>query len=79
MSGMRGPYPHSFRNILHNVKRLSQNKLEMASIVSSQIGFIRIFLKREVYKLSFEDFILSNCFSRCHKPPKRLLLQDYVL
>ena len=60
-------------------KRLSQNKLEMASIVSSQIGFIRIFLKREVYKLSFEDFILSNCFSRCHKPPKRLLLQDYVL
>ena len=51
----------------------------MASIVSSQIGFIRIFLKREVYKLSFEDFILSNCFSRCHKPPKRLLLQDYVL
>ena len=60
-------------------KRLSQNKLEMASIASSQIGFIRIFLKREVYKLSFEDFILSNCFSRCHKPPKRLLLQDYVL
>ena len=43
-------------------KRLSQNKLEMASIVSSQIGFIRIFLKREVYKLSFEDFIHSNCF-----------------
>ena len=59
-------------------KRLSQNKLEMASIVSSQIGFIRIFLKREVYKLSFEDFILSNCLFRCHKLPKRLLLQDYV-
>ncbi|MDD6907885.1 MAG: hypothetical protein PUJ15_04160, partial [Bacteroidaceae bacterium] len=46
-------------------KRLSQNRVEMASFVSSQIGFIRIFLKREVYKLSFEDFILSNCFSRC--------------
>ena len=68
-----------FEGILGDTKRLSQNRVEMASFVSSQIGFIRIFLKREVYKLSFEDFILSNCFSRCHKPPKRLLLQDYVL
>ena len=31
-----------------------------------------------VYKLTFEGFILSNFFFRCHKPPKRLLLQDYV-
>ena len=34
----------------------------MASIVSYQIEVILIFLKRCVYKLTFEDFIISNCF-----------------
>ena len=43
-------------------KRLSQNKLEMASIVSFQIEVVCIFSKRGVYKFVFEDFILSNCF-----------------
>ena len=57
--------------------RLSQNRVEMASFVSSPIEVIWIFLKK-VYKLTFEGFILSNFFFRCHKPPKRLLLQDYV-
>ena len=42
--------------------RLSQNKFEMASIVSFQIEVICIFSKRGVYKLVFEDFIPSNCF-----------------
>ena len=51
----------------------------MASVVSFQIAVICIFSKRGVYKLVFEDFILSNCFLCYHKPPKRLLLQDYVL
>ena len=51
----------------------------MASFVSSPIEVIWIFLKKGVYKLTSEGFILSNCFFRCHKPPKRLLLQDYVL
>ncbi len=59
-------------------KRLSQNRVEMASFVSSPIEVIWIFLKKGVYKLTFEGFILSNFFFRCHKPPKRLLLQDYV-
>lgn len=36
------------------------------------------FSQKGVYKLTFEGFILSNFFFRCHKPPKRLLLQDYV-
>ena len=58
--------------------RLSQNRVEMASFVSSPIEVIWIFLKKGVYKLTFEGFILSNFFFRCHKPPKRLLLQDYV-
>ena len=40
----------------------------MASFVSSQIKVICIFLKRGVYKLTFEDFLFSNCFFRCHKP-----------
>ena len=40
--------------------RLSQNKLEMASVVSFQIEVIWIFLQKEAYKLTFEDFILSN-------------------
>ena len=61
-----------------NKKRLSQNRVEMASFVSSPIEVIWIFLKKGVYKLTFEGFILSNFFFRCHKPPKRLLLQDYV-
>ncbi len=34
----------------------------MASFVSSPIEVIWIFLKKEAYKLTFEDFILSNCF-----------------
>lgn len=58
--------------------RLSQNRVEMASFVLFQIEVIWIFLKKGVYKLTFEGFILSNFFFRCHKPPKRLLLQDYV-
>ena len=58
--------------------RLSQNKLEMASVVSFQIEVIWIFLQKEAYKLTFENFILSNCLFCCHKLPKRLLLQDYV-
>ena len=60
------------------IKRLSQNRVGMASFVLFQIEVIWIFLKKGVYKLTFEGFILSNCFFRCHKPPKRLLLQDYV-
>ena len=62
----------------YTVTRLSQNRVEMASFVSSPIEVIWIFLKKGVYKLTFEGFILSNFFFRCHKPPKRLLLQDYV-
>ena len=42
-------------------KRLSQNKLDMASVVSFHIEVICIFSKRGVYKLVFEYFILSNC------------------
>ena len=34
----------------------------MASVVSFQIEVIWIFLQKEAYKLTFEDFILSNCF-----------------
>ena len=34
----------------------------MASFVSSPIEVIWIFLKKGVYKLTFEDFILSNFF-----------------
>lgn len=67
------PYLHKRRRM-----RLSQNRVEMASFVSSPIEVIWIFLKKGVYKLTFEGFILSNFFFRCHKPPKRLLLQDYV-
>lgn len=44
------------------VKRLSQNRVEMASFVSSPIEVIWIFLKKGVYKLTFEGFILSNFF-----------------
>ena len=43
-------------------KRLSQNRVEMASFVSSPIEVIWIFLKKGVYKLTFEGFILSNFF-----------------
>ena len=42
-------------------KRLSQNKLDMASVVSFHIEVICIFSKRGVYKLVFEYLILSNC------------------
>ena len=58
--------------------RLSQNRVGMASFALFQIEVIWIFLKKGVYKLTSEGFILSNCFFRCHKPPKRLLSQDYV-
>ena len=61
-----------------NKKRLSQNRVGMASFALFQIEVIWIFLKKGVYKLTFEGFILSNFFFRCHKPPKRLLSQDYV-
>ena len=61
-----------------NKKRLSQNRVGMASFALFQIEVIWIFLKKGVYKLTSEGFILSNCFFRCHKPPKRLLSQDYV-
>ena len=44
------------------MKRLSQNKLEMVLFVLFQIEVICIVLKRRIYKLAFEDFILSNCF-----------------
>ena len=67
-----------FSEAIKKDKRLSQNRVEMASFVSSPIEVIWIFLKKGVYKLTFEGFILSNFFFRCHKPPKRLLLQDYV-
>ncbi len=53
-------------------------KLRRPLLLLFQIEVIWIFLKKEVYKLTFEGFILSNCSFRCHKPPKRLLLQDYV-
>ncbi|MCJ2381694.1 hypothetical protein MUN53_13955, partial [Parabacteroides sp. AGMB00274] len=36
--------------------RLSQNRVEMASFVSSPIEVIWIFLKKEAYKLTFENF-----------------------
>ena len=59
-------------------KRLSQNKLEMASVFSFQIEVIVIFLCKRVYEPIFEEFIFSNCIFRSYKLSKRQLLQDYV-
>ena len=60
------------------IVRLSQNEFEIASFILFKVEVIWIFLKKGVYNLTFEDFILSNCFFHCHKPPKRLILQDCV-
>ena len=52
-----------------------QNRVEMASFVLFQIEVIWIFLKKkEAYKLTFS---IQTVFY-WYKPPKRLLLQDYV-
>ena len=52
----------AMKNRGNKKKRLSQNRVEMASFVSSPIEVIWIFLKKGVYKLTFEGFILSNFF-----------------
>ncbi len=57
-----------------NKKRLSQNRVGMASFALFQIEVIWIFLKKGVYKLTFS---IQTVFC-CHKPPKRLFSQDYV-
>ena len=59
-------------------KRLSQNKFEMASIVSFQIEVICIFFKKRNLQARFRRFYPFKLFFRYHKPSKRLLLQDYV-
>ena len=51
----------------------------MASVVLYQIEVVWIFLKKRNLQVSFYRFHRFKRFFLGQKPPKRLLLQDYVL
>mgnify|MGYP003527354588 CR=1 FL=1 len=63
-----------FKEIINN----DRNNLHLVFWGEDSSKYSKLISRTDEGKLTFEGFILSNFFFRCHKPPKRLLLQDYV-